>query len=128
MIKLKRTHGGKQMKTIASKRILYTALTLFIFAMVANVVQAAHAANKHQMFEVSQKIKQVNKRIKQAYKELRKLNEEGGEGAQEQAQIIMEEIRELKADLTTLKAQLANMKKNVRNTGYKEKTRTSRRR
>ncbi|MGM0600501.1 MAG: hypothetical protein ACQETH_11885 [Candidatus Rifleibacteriota bacterium] len=99
------------MKLSVTKKTIWLVLTIFIISMLGSAVQAA---SKHEMYEVSQKIKQLNEEIRLAYIELRKLNEEGGPEAQVEAQKLMEKIQGHKADVYTLKAVLKNMKNKVR--------------
>lgn len=99
------------MNTLINRKNIWLVLTLFVFAMVGSILQAA---TKQEMFEVGQEIREIQAGIKVAYEELRKLNEEGGPDSQEEAQIIMQQIKEMKEDLRTMKAVLDNMKNKVR--------------
>jgi septal ring factor EnvC (AmiA/AmiB activator) len=78
-----------------------------VFSLCSGLLQAV---TKHDLYEVSQKIKELQQRIDEAYAELRLLNEEGGEQSQEQAQVLMAEIREMQAELNVLKKSLESMK------------------
>lgn len=78
-----------------------------VFSLCSGLLQAV---TKHDIYEVSQKIRELQQRVDEAYAELRLLNEEGGEQSQEQAQVLMAEIREMQAELKVLKKSLESMK------------------
>ena len=95
------------MKSLNRKSVLAIALLAVAFSLCSGLLEAV---TKHDLFEVSERIKELKQRINAAYEELRILNEEGGEHAQERAQVIMSEIKEMKAELSVLEQSLASMK------------------
>ncbi|OGK11544.1 MAG: hypothetical protein A2W80_17015 [Candidatus Riflebacteria bacterium GWC2_50_8] len=87
--------------------MLAVALLVVAFSFCSGLLEAVI---KHDIFEVSARIKELKQKISAAYEELRILNEEGGEHAQERAQVIMAQIKEMNAELTVLEQSLASMK------------------
>lgn len=87
-------------------------ICIILFAFVLSLIGSAlHAASKHEIYQLSQQIKQKQNQINTLYAELRKLNEEGGPEAQEKAQIVMAQICELKQELGELQKDMQKLKK-----------------
>lgn len=98
------------MSSLIRKNGICLILVAFVFSLLSS---ALFATTKHEMFELSQQIKNVKGQIRDLHSELHKLNEEGGPDAQEKAQIIMSQICELKERLRTMEKNLEQLKKGV---------------
>ncbi len=96
------------MSSFNRKSWLGLILLAFVFSLTGSTL---FAVTKHQIFELSQQIKQKQSQVNKLYAELRKLNEEGGPEAQEKAQVIMAEIVELKEQIGELQRNLEELKK-----------------
>ncbi|HMM58509.1 MAG TPA: hypothetical protein PKC25_00095 [Candidatus Rifleibacterium sp.] len=96
------------MSSFNRKSWLCLILLAFVFSLTGSTLLAV---TKHQIFELSQQIKQKQSQVNKLYAELRKLNEEGGPEAQEKAQVIMAEIVELKEQIGELQRNLEQLKK-----------------
>ncbi|GEM_PF-1346249 len=98
------------MISFSRKNAICVVLFAFVLSLIGNVL---YAASKHEIYQLSQRIKQKQTQIDNLYAELRKLNEEGGPESQEKAQIVMAQICELKKELAELHKNMQKLKKDA---------------